>query len=192
MYKNSYGDINMYHEKMTDFGLGILSDSPTFGWIYLQQIAKHAGITKGISKGKDDYYGVVLRDEVPVYSYTMIKYPNNCIRCTKMLANPRVEDSFNPKQLSRLIKFASEVFTIHADEAAKENIAYDLTFVSRHQDDHGFGRLFTRQGWETSELLYQVGTNPDDSDSWKTIFYKGNLSSLCIPSMTNDEYLKKF
>lgn len=178
----------MYHERETEFGVGILSDTPPFSWLQLQDMARAAGLKNGSSDGSDKYYGVILIDETPVYSYTMKEYPNNAIRCTKMLANPNLRNLFSPKKLMSLVKFASELFIQHPEEGIK----YDLTFVSRHPTDHSFERIFNSQGWTSSDILYQVGRNPDVATAWKQIFYVGDINTLKIPTMTYNQYKSRF
>jgi hypothetical protein len=182
----------MYHERQTEFGVGIISDKPSVSWLQLQEMARTAGLKNGTPDASDKYFGVILVDEIPVYSYTMKEYPNNAIRCTKMLANPNLRSLFSPRKLMSLVKYASELIILHPEDAAKEGIKCDLTFVSRHPTDHSFERMFNSQGWISSDILYQVGKNPDEAAAWKQIFYTGNIETLKIPSMTREQYKSRF
>jgi hypothetical protein len=109
-----------------------------------------------------------------------------------MLANPNLRSLFSPRKLMSLVKYASELIILHPEDAAKEGIKCDLTFVSRHPTDHSFERMFNSQGWISSDVLYQVGKNPDEAAAWKQIFYTGNIETLKIPSMTREQYKSRF
>lgn len=170
----------------------IMSDTPFFEWTYMQKVAKDTGERKAIADKHDNIFGVILYDEMPTFSYTFEaggRYPSNVVRAgTKLFIHPSFKHTISPKLLADIFGYGSEVFIIY-DVGMK----FDLHFISRHPNDHSIRGIYRKRGWEVDDpLLYQIGSNPDKASAWKHIYYRGIRSAWNPPSMTIEDFQRRF
>lgn len=182
----------MYYELEGPQCSYIISDKPFFEWLYLQKLAKDAGVQKAITDKHDNLYIAILYDEMPAFGSTFEaggRFPPNVVRAgTKLFINPLLKNKLPTKIMIDIIGYGSEML-IHNDCGVK----FDLHFISRHPNDNSIRRIYRRRGWVTDDpLLYRIGSNEHKASAWKHIYYKGDRSVWNPPSMTLEEYKQRF
>jgi hypothetical protein len=181
----------MYHEAEGPGCLYILSDKPYFEWVYLQKLAKDAGVQKAITNKHDNLFGVAVYDEMPALSCTFEaggRFPPNVVRAgTKLFINPLLKNKLPAKVLIDILGGGVE-FLIDNDCGMK----FDLHFISRHPHDNKIGGIFRRKGWHVDDPLLYCIDHPDHPSSWKHVYYKGDRSVWSPPSMTVEQYKQRF
>jgi hypothetical protein len=178
----------MYQTTDKDGLIYILSSERFFEFDYLQKLAEKNNQKKVLSNGKrDEYFFSVLKDETPAFSAVCSNkglYPANALRATKFFINPTYKNSSLP-----LVKKAY----LGILEIFQKIEGYNFFFISRHPSEVPFTKIYESIGWEVyNEKLYLISEDPDSAYSWKHIYYKGDIQTFTVPSMTIDEYKIKF
>ncbi len=179
----------MYIESVKDNIKYILSNKSYFEFDYLQTVAKKLNIKKVIKDKNDNYFGVVLIDEEPAYSYTARNgdlYDKNVIRCnTKFFANPKFAGKLSLKTMKDIYQNGINLLV--------DTKKYDFYFISRHPNSKPIKRIYKQKGFYVDDnKLYQVGKDPEKSSSWRYIYYIGDIKYFNVPKMTLNEYYSKF
>jgi len=179
----------MYIESVKDNIKYILSNKPYFEFDYLQTVAKKLNIKKVIKDKNDNYFGVVLIDEEPAYSYTARNgdlYDKNVIRCnTKFFANPKFAGKLSLKTMKDIYQNGINLLV--------DTKKYDFYFISRHPNSKPIKRIYKQKGFYVDDnKLYQVGKDSEKSSSWRYIYYIGDIKYFNVPKMSLNEYYSKF
>jgi len=178
----------MYWEKEENNFVWILSNKRFFEFDYLQKLAKNENTTNVLCNEKlDEYFGCVLINQHPAFSAICTNkglYPANVLRATKFYVNKKYRNnsfSILKKVYIGMLNYFSNIE------------GYNFYFTSRHPNDTPFTKIYKSIGWNiTNEKLYLVSENKNLPLSWKHIYYKGDIETFTVPSMTIDEYKIKF
>jgi len=179
----------MYIESVKDNIKYILSDKPYFEFEYLQTLAKKLNFKKVIKDKNDSYFGVVLLNEEPAYSYTARNgelYSKNVLRCnTKFFANPKFAGKLSLKTMKNIYQNGINLLV--------DTKKYDFYFISRHPNSKPIRRIYKERGFYVDDNnLYLVGKDPNKSSSWRFIYYIGDIKNFNVPKITLNEYYDKF
>lgn len=179
------------HTEDVDF---IVSDKPYFEFEYLQNLAKKTNTTKALKDSKDEFFVSAIIDEEPAYSCTAVNgglYDDNVLRVsTKFFANPKFANKTSIRLFQKICQYGTEIFKNYDEKEFKK---FNFFFISRHPSSNPIKRLYKNIGWTVDDPnLYLVGKDPNKSKSWRYIYYYGDLKDFKVPSMTLEQYKKKF
>lgn len=189
-----------------------IADVMTDDFEFLMQGAKSekAKEYSSLDVGDKYEYSVVLSYNGIPYTFFMMcnggRYPDNSLRCmTKLYTIPPFRQGNGIEKY--LTPGKSVTATVYQSHSLVSNFVedvllhsgvrpYDFYFYSRVPNDFKTVELmnkFAKVKWTlVNDRVYLTGKYEHDRSSWKHIIYKGDIDAFNQPSMSLEEYHKRF
>lgn len=150
----------------------------------LQGYAHLEGVKDALLDGKDKYYIVSYVNNLPVYSWTAASVGLNVLRIvTKLYSHPERRSNI-PLRTRRDIIFT---YIQMYDDPEFDHVK--LKLVSRSPLMTPWTNLFKNLNYTVDDSnVYCIGKDKYKAESWKNIYYRGDIELLNKPKMSMQKF----